>query len=443
MSRSRLRKRLTGLFGLAVFVGLGALAVSLYVYHVRQADQRLTASLRGVAQQLAAEIETRRPWRSRDPDAVAFDELEETLAGAGEVQAVYREDGSLVGVHGQGHLLTGFELPSLREHSGDHMTPGTHGARYALVWTERPRYAVVAARTLDALAEENRSIAVWLLISVPLTGLFALFAGYHLAGRAFQPFEQLASEIDEVDPRRLERRLSVREPANEIDALASRFNDLLDRLSAAQEQNQAFLADVAHQLKTPLTVVRGESDLVLKQETDAAELRVVMERIHRASAQMAHRVDDLLLLARAEAGERPALSDKVDLDGLALDCTDMMRGRASEKGHRLELGTVEAATVVGNGPLLREVLLELIENAIRHGDPSRAIQVTAYTKGADAHIEVESAGPPLNGDVDKHREAGLGLRIMRWIAEAHRGELAHTSVEGRNTFRFSWPAVAS
>jgi len=441
MRRSQLRTRLTGLFGLAIFAGLGALAVSLFLSLRSQADNRLTASVTAAATQLATQIEARNPARWSDPTAPVLTELSQSLVGANEVRAVYDSLGVAMGVHGRAGLLAGFGR-SVDEWAaaGDFAAAGSEETRYAVVWLEGPRMAVVAARSKATLAAESRSIAFWLLGSVPLAGLFAILAGFALAGRAFRPFERLATEIDEIDVRRLEKRLSVRQPADEIDALAVRFNGLLDRLSEAQSQNRGFLADVAHQLKTPLTVVRGESSLALKGGAEHDEAMRALERIDKASSQMAHRVDDLLLLARAEAGERPQLTDDIELDGLALDCADMMRGRVSEQGHRLELARIEPAAVRGNGPLIREVLLELIENAVRHGQPDRPISVSAFTEGDEAHLEVASGGDPWVGTVPLDRSKGLGLSIINWIAAAHHGRLAHRHEDGANVFSFAWSA---
>jgi len=108
--------------------------------------------------------------------------------------------------------------------------------------------------------------------------------------------------------------------------------------------------------------------------------------------QMVRRVDDLFLLAQAEAGDRPPMQDAVELDGLALECTDLMRGRAQQTRHSLELERVEGAVARGNEPLLREALLELLENAVRYGEAARPIRVAAYAGHEHATLAVTSAG---------------------------------------------------
>jgi len=190
----------------------------------------------------------------------------------------------------------------------------------------------------------------------------------------------------------LNRRLPVRAPPDEIDRLTERVNGLLASLAEARDRNRTFLARAAHQIKTPLTVVRGESTLGLERPRDNDTYRAALERIQRAADQMVRRVDDLFLLAQAEAGDRPPMQDAVELDGLALECTDLMRGRAQQTRHSLELERVEGAVARGNEPLLREALLELLENAVRYGEAARPIRVAAYAGHEHATLAVTSAG---------------------------------------------------
>src|SRR6185312_16238789 len=142
----------------------------------------------------------------------------------------------------------------------------------------------------------------------------------------------------------------------------------------AQLRNRQFVQRAAHQLKTPLTVVLGEADLSLSGGD--GEGAAGMRRVRTAARQMRRRVDELLLLAEAQTGEQVPLDDEVELDGLALECADLMRGRAAQLSRSLMLGRVEPITVRGSERLLREALVELIENACRHGSAEPAIQVS-------------------------------------------------------------------
>jgi signal transduction histidine kinase len=197
----------------------------------------------------------------------------------------------------------------------------------------------------------------------------------------------------------------------------------------------------AHQLKTPLTVVLGEADLSLGESDDGFTCTQGMHRVRTAAHQMRRRVDELLLLAEAQAGEQAPLDDLVELDGLALECADLMRGRAAQTDHVLTLGEVEPITVRGSARLLREALMELIENACRYATCKPDIRVSVCAEGEAAWLAVAGGGLPVapakldSGAADENSH--LGLTIVRWIAGQHGGRLEYQHAGGVNVFALS------
>ena len=227
---------------------------------------------------------------------------------------------------------------------------------------------VVAAATTDVLRRRQRNFLLRVARLLPVVLLLALTIGYVLTRFALAPIDALGRAADAISPGELAGRLPVRVPPDELDRLALRFNDLLDRIQALQEQSRRFVREVAHQIRTPLTLVLGEADLGLERERTTDEYMRALRRVHAAAGQMTHRVQDLLLLARMEAGERPPLRDVVELDALALEATDLFRARAKALGQHLELDEITDCELTGDEALLREALLELLENACRHGE---------------------------------------------------------------------------
>lgn len=153
-----------------------------------------------------------------------------------------------------------------------------------------------------------------------------------------------------------------------------------------------------------------------------------LRRIQVAAHQMVRRVDELLLLARAEAGEAIEVARPVDLDEVAFEAVDLMRGRAHALGRSLELGEFQPVTIRGNGDLLREAILEIIENALRHGRGPSPVRLEVQAVGDLGVLEVTSGGPPfaakpLGEDGWSDQSSGLGLLILRRIAQLHHGEL--------------------
>lgn len=452
MAPSRLRLRLALRFGAAFLIGLLGLDAGLYLYLHRQADRRLTREVTEAAQGLALAVRREQTEPGESLAAAAADALDEWPAGP-EAFAVFGPADSLLGTR----VTRG--LP-------DVVAAARHPPGAAVVWEVAPggradvRLAqasdtaeggplrVVAARSTAPVRESAEALAGWLAASVPIVMLFALVAGYLLARRSLRPIEEMGRAIGAIAPHDLDRRLPVADPPDELDALADQFNRLLERLADAQARNRAFLAQAAHQLKTPLTIVRGESTLGLDHPREREEYEESLRRIQRAAEQMTQRVESLLLLAHAEAGERPPLADEVELDGLALECADLMRGRARGLHRALDLERVEPVQARGNEALLREALLELIENALRHGAPGVPVAVSAYADDGRAALAVSSGGAEVSASLvadppPQPRVAtsagGLGLSILRWIAAAHGGRLRYARRDDRNVFSLDWP----
>lgn len=444
MPFSRLRLQLAAYFAVVFLLGLGAVDAALFSRLRRGADESLSAELTATADGLAHGV-TRELADTRGTLAKAASEAVNEWPPDSNAFVVYDSAGTRVAARGAARLLRlvpSYEHLPRTDRTWNVPLDAEGDLRLAVVRrTARPAYSVVALIPTASLHEANERIALWLGLSAPLVMLLALVGGYLLARRALHPLGVMTRQITAIDPRDLDSRLPVRQPADELDALAVQFNRLFERLAGAQARNRRFLAQAAHQIRTPLTVIRGESGLGLERPRSVEEHRELLRRVALAAEQMTHRVDDLFLLAQAEAGDRPPVRDQVDLDGLVLECVDLMRGRARALGCRLDLARMDAAEILGNEPLVREAVLELLENACRHGDASRPIRVATLNGGLTARIEITSGGGPVAlAALEEPKEAadtrggGLGLSIVRWIAQVHGGELAYRHEGPDNTF---------
>ena len=171
-----------------------------------------------------------------------------------------------------------------------------------------PDFRIAAVGTTRRLDAETDAFGFWLAVSVPFTILVSLVAGYLLSRRALVPVSHLEHAIGRIGPDALDRRLPVNQPPDELDQLSVRFNALLQRLQDSQAQNQRFLQQAAHQIRTPLTLVLGEAELALEGAHTAESRGEALRRIRLAANQMRRRVEELLILARASAGERASLT---------------------------------------------------------------------------------------------------------------------------------------
>jgi methyl-accepting chemotaxis protein len=314
MPISRLRLELAAWFAAAMLVAVSAVDAGLTVYLRREAATRFSIEVEGAAAGLLRAVRQEEKSGAATLEAVT-DALAEWPASQ-EAFVVYAQ-GAAIGVRGAAELV-GLAPPQPPESAPlwTRARPTGGAARLALARDRvQPPLTVVAIRPTTELTEYAEVLTGWLMFSIPGVTVFALVAGYFLARRALRPLNATADRIAAIDPSDLAGRLPVRTPPDEIDRLAQHFNALLTRLADLRQQNRDFLSRAAHQLKTPLTLVRGESELGLERERDVEAYRAILGRIGRAADQMTHRVDDLFLLARAEAGDQPPLTDAIELDG--------------------------------------------------------------------------------------------------------------------------------
>ena len=432
MALSRLRFRLARGFATAFVIGTVILECVGYGYVTWTGSHDFNERLKEAA--ASARPVIRRQSEGVSVDSSVFDGVKlalKDLSPSTFAFLVYDSAGRRLADGGE-HLMVDSipvadSLPSIGDIDEVSLGNG-HDMRFADDTASGTR--VVAAATTDWLRRRQRNYMVRLAVMLPITVLLSLGLGYFLTRFAVAPIEALSHAADRIAPEELAGRLPVRDPPDELDHLAIRFNYLLDRIEGLQEQSHRFLREVAHQLRTPLTLVLGEAELGLERPRTPQEHEQILRRVHGAAGQMTHRVQDLLLLARMEAGERPPLRDGVELDAIALDATDLFRARARTLGQHLQLDDVVPCEVRGDEALLREALLELLENACRHGTPGPTVGVSVCVVDRYAFLEVRSTGEPIatapraerRSDTHDH-SGGLGLSIIRWIASVHGGEL--------------------
>ena len=220
------------------------------------------------------------------------------------------------------------------------------------------------------------------------------------------------------------------------------------------EHMRRFMADAAHELRTPLTVVRSRADVALQQPRSPAEYEEALQGIERESRRLGSIVDDLLILARADAGERPIVRQRVYLDDLTLDAAGAARIVAQAKGVSLEVDEFDEAPVDGDPTLLRQLVMILLDNAVKFTGHGGKVRVRVGAPSEHPTLVVEDTGMGIapdqlphvferfyRGDPARSRQvndhgtqgAGLGLSIAKWIADAHDAEIALASEPGAGT----------
>src|SRR4051794_39276939 len=215
--------------------------------------------------------------------------------------------------------------------------------------------------------EEARTV---LLVSIPLVLLLAWAGGYLLARRSLAPVVAMSDQAARLGASNLDQALPVRNPRDELGRLALVFNGLLGRLSQAIEQQRQFMADASHELRTPVSILRGEADIALSAEARAPrEYREALGVISHEARRLGRIVDDLFLLARADAGQQPLRPGELYLDELAGECVRAVRSLAARRGIDLSCHASGELPYRGDEPLLHRLLLNLLDNALKYSRP--------------------------------------------------------------------------
>jgi heavy metal sensor kinase len=309
---------------------------------------------------------------------------------------------------------------------------------------------------LASTAEADRSLAqlrVALLTAVPAVLALAAVAAYLLAGRALAPMARVTEATRRITAERLSDRLPVPNPGDELGRLAATVNDMLGRLERAFAEMRRFTADASHELRTPLAVLRAEVEVAQGKPLSPAEVCELLASVLEECDRLTRLTDQLLTLARQDAGTAPRRREPVDVTGLAAAVVEDLRPLAEAKGQtlRLEIDPARDGQVVAGDPgQLRQALVNLIDNALKYTPEGGSVEVRLTAAGAGGMaVTVADTGEGIPPEhlprvfdrfyrVDKARSremgrTGLGLAIVKGIVEGHGGRVELTSEVGRGT----------
>jgi signal transduction histidine kinase len=273
--------------------------------------------------------------------------------------------------------------------------------------------------------------------------LVVLAVGYWLARNAVRPVERITTTAAEIQASDLTRRIGVSGQPIEVQRLADTFDDMLARLESAFAQQRNFVMDVSHELRTPLTSLKANVDVMLMDKGLDLEVRTQLERMNSEVGRLIRLTSNLLYLAHAEAG-REIARRPVELDELCLDV--IYQARSLRDDVAVRFGHEEQVTVSGDRDLLKQLVLNLVDNAVKYSPEGGDVTVSLYERDEAAEIAVADRGPGIPPDeLDKIFErfyrvanqrtrtvggAGIGLAISKWIARAHGGDIRVESSDG-------------
>ncbi len=322
---------------------------------------------------------------------------------------------------------------------------GKSGADYTVI------IAVITDHYLHFLHEFRRTLWIMVIGGIVVMGLMGWIAVRH----GHRPLHHIVDQISRISANELNTRLDPGAVPAELTELALSFNELLQRMEEAFNRISNFSADIAHELRTPVTNLMTQSQVTLSQVRSMEEYREILYSNMEEYERMAQMIDDMLFLAKADNGLHPPNAEDVDLENEVRSLFDYYEAWAEER--RVSLALKGAAHIQGDRLMLRRALGNLLSNAIRHTPAGSTVNVQLGSAGSRVHIAVQNPGAPLPAEqiarifdrfyrTDPSRQqsgegAGLGLAIVKSIVKSHGGKIVATSDKTCTQFRVSLPAT--
>jgi two-component system OmpR family sensor kinase len=481
------RVRLTAWYAALLLLVLAALGASVDTLARNRLMADVDNRLQSTAEDIGSGIESNLASWSFSTEPVRFEDIVPTLgsfASRGQLIQIVSPDGDVVrsSEYAPGKPI----VAESSEPSGEPRIVSTtlageeaRAVHYPVTVTDRNGVrwyigAVVVGERLTTMHETLASLRQVLLVTSALGLALALAGGWALAGRALRPVDRVTAAAAAIatgdgTAMSLSSRLLVPPTNDELSRLSATFNAMLDRLQASFRAQERFVGDASHELRTPLTAIRGNVDVLLRQvrldgrRLDPTDLTSALDDIRRESDRMRRLLEDLLLLARADADAgsnpdktAPIRQELVRLDGIASEAVRSAEALAS--GQVFELEAPRRVEVHGDSDRLHQLVVILLDNAIRHTPSGGRIRVAvAATPDGQARIAVRDEGEGIapehlphvferfyRADGARGRSSGgtgLGLAIARAICRAHGGEISVTSAPDQGaTFLVALPA---
>ena len=448
------RVQLTLWYVAAMIVVLAVYAAAILAYVSRSASTALNQQLRGDFQFTAAMVE-------QTPDGAITWSMDDGTEEDLPWLQVWSSDGQLLYQNDQARQrpVSAGDIVTVQDDTVVTVTTPEGPLR---VLSRRGRIAarpviIQVGRSEGPMRQQIRDVVLILLLGLPLAVATAGLGGYTVARRALAPIERMTERAQTITAERLSDRLPVSNPDNEMGRLARVFNATLGRLEASFDQMRRFTADVSHELRTPLTAIRSVGEVGLRGRRDEETYRAIIGSMLEEVDRLAGLVDRLLTLSRAEMGQARLSIEPVALTDLAESVAADLAVLAEEKAQSVVVEPHGAPHARGDRMMLRQALINLVDNAIKFSPPGTRIAIRVFESAGNAIVEVVDKGPGIPHAVREHifdrffrapaaldaQGSGLGLSIAKSAVEANAGLLTlEGSGETGSTFRISVPRAS-
>lgn len=456
--------RLALMFALASVLLSGAIGFFLYQSLQREVTWRDDQALLGRLERMQALIHD-----SESIEALqARPQLYENMLG--------NRDNVLWMVDDAGRLLIdvnplSMPVPALPPAASGTLGDSPLDSSLRLAWIDVPGadrgLRLIAGKLTDERAQMLGAYRVKLWIALAVGAVLAFLLGWLVSLHGLRPVRELAARAAAIDTRHLHLRLREFEQVSELQAVSRAFNQMLARLEQGFAQLSRFSEDLAHEMRTPLSNLMGQTQQALGRDRSVEEYQELLVSNQEEYERLARMIDSMLFLARSEQPDVSINREPVDLQALVEQLAEYFEGTAQDRG--IELINRCAGTVHADSQLLRRALANLIANALRHADPDSAVTIATSLNAGQCKISVHNHGEPIGAqhlphlferfyrcDPSRHEpgdSGGLGLAIVRSIMHAHGGRVEVLSDELGTVFTLlledtagtvstSWPGAS-
>jgi two-component system OmpR family sensor kinase len=463
------RARLTVWYVSVLALNLLLVGGLIYVLLARALYNRIDEGLEGVVQIATTSLSNDLAEGQDMEDAARSTAAE--LSSRRQMVAIYDPAGRLLAVEGQDDPLA-FALPAVGTipttepllmtvaETDDRTDRHRLALQHVTIPPSGARYIVVVGNPLEPTDEELESLREILAYVVPIALIVAGFAGWFLARHSLSPVVAMADRARRIGVENLSGRLPVANRRDELGHLAETFNDLLGRLEASLTQQRQFMADASHELRTPVATARTAASVALQQpRRDERDYRETLQIVEQQATRLSRIVEDMFTLARADAGNYPLHRTPMYLDEVVDEVVRATRVLAAAKDVSVEVSTVPSAVLSGDEDLIRRLLVNLLDNAVRYAPRGSTVRAVLEQSSTSYIISIHDQGPGIAPDVQPHiferfyrgdsararnqsDGAGLGLALARWIANIHGGDVRLTqSSETGTIFTVELPST--
>ncbi len=359
-----------------------------------------------------------------------------------------------------GDLL--YRSQSLRGHTIDYSdipyqwinvvtTKGPDDQQIRLALTQNDYVKIFVAYPLEPIYEVTDNVFYNFLFITPLALLISVIGGWFLAHKSLKPVDELTKTAKEITAQNLNRRLPTLRVNDELGRLTEQFNDMISRLQASFVQIQQFSSDASHELRTPLTIMRGEIEVALRNQRMSKQARELFTSMNDELVRLSSIVESLMSLVKSDTGRLVFNLQPVALDEFIRQIFEEAQVLAETKKIKVKLDHSEELHIKGDAARLKQLFLNLIDNAIKYSRPHGLVTLSLKRETDNAVIMIKDNGIGIPRKeqskiferfyrADKNSRnnespsgSGLGLSIAKWIAEAHNGSIEIRSREGKGS----------